>query len=81
MAGERPDVEQPDPNRLLDTRETARILHVSRSLIYWLIKHGDLPTVRIRRALRFRFQDVQAYIEKTALRQARPAEHRKKGRS
>ncbi|HEX8993252.1 MAG TPA: helix-turn-helix domain-containing protein, partial [Anaerolineales bacterium] len=66
MAGKESDVEPLDPNRLLNAREAARILHVSRSLIYWLIAHGDLPTVRIRRALRFRFQDIQAYIETTA---------------
>ena len=80
MAGKEPDVEPFDPNRLLNAREAARILHVSRSLIYWLIEHGDLPTVRIRRALRFRFQDIQAYIETTALRQAKYAERRDKGR-
>lgn len=80
MAGKESDVEQLDPNRLLNAREAARILHVSRSLIYWLIAHGDLPTVRIRRALRFRFQDIQAYIETTVLRQAKYTERRRKTR-
>ncbi len=80
MAGKEPNPEQLDPNRLLNAHEAARILHVSRSLIYWLIAHGDLPTGRIRRALRFRFQDIQAYIDATALRQTKYAERRRKGR-
>jgi excisionase family DNA binding protein len=55
-----------ETDRLLTVLEVARILHVSRSLIYWLIERGDLPTVRIRRALRFRPEDVQAYIHRGA---------------
>ncbi len=53
-----------DNDRLLTIAEVARTLHVSRSLIYWLIGGGELPTVRIGRALRFRSEDVQAYIRR-----------------
>ncbi len=52
--------------RLLTISEVARILHVSRSLVYWLIYGGRLPTLRIRHALRFRKQDVEQYIRITA---------------
>ena len=55
-----------EPDRLLTISEVARILNVSRTLIYWLIGRGDLPTVRIRHALRFRSQDVAGYIQKRA---------------
>ena len=50
--------------RLLTIGEVARILHVSRSPIYWLIQRGDLPTLRNRRLLRFRLNDVQRCIKR-----------------
>ena len=54
-------------DRLLTADEVARILHVSRTLVYWLIERGDLPAVRFGRALRFRREDVYACIRKRAV--------------
>jgi excisionase family DNA binding protein len=50
--------------RLLNVDEVARILHVSRSMVYWLARGGDLPTIRIHSIMRFRASDVQRYIQK-----------------
>ena len=55
-----------DFHRLMTAPEAARMLHVSRTMIYLLIGSGELPTVHIRRALRFRSEDVQAYIRNRA---------------
>jgi excisionase family DNA binding protein len=66
MAKKEPAEDLLETDRLLTILEVARILHVSRSLMYWLIARGDLPTVRIGRAVRFRPEDVQAYIRQGA---------------
>lgn len=66
MAKKKPVEDLLETDRLLTAPEVARILHVSRTLIYWLIGRGDLPTVRIGHALRFRSEDVRAYILKRA---------------
>jgi excisionase family DNA binding protein len=66
MAKRQPAEDPLEPAHLLTAPEVARILNVSRSLIYWLIQRGELPTVRIRRALRFRSEDIQDYIRKRA---------------
>ncbi len=55
-----------DPDRLLTINEVAVLLHVSRSLLYRLIRTGALPTVRILHALRFRWQDVEDYVNRRA---------------
>ena len=73
MAKKQPDEDPLETDRLLTTPEVARFLHVSRSLIYWLIERGDLPTVHIGHALRFRRGDVQAYICKRAARPRKPS--------
>lgn len=52
--------------RLLTVGEVARILHISRSLMYELTQRGDLPSVRIGRVLRFRADDIRRYIQQQA---------------
>jgi len=54
------------PNRLLSATEVAALLNVSRSFVYKLIDYGNLPCVRIRRALRVRPEALQAFIEKNS---------------
>ncbi len=49
---------------LLNGDEVARILHVSRSFAYLLMKRGDIPAVRIGTAVRVRPQDLEQYIQK-----------------
>ena len=67
MNSTQPDDYLLEPDRLLTILEVAAILRISRSLIYMLIARGELPTVRINRALRFRSQDVQDYIHRSRL--------------
>jgi excisionase family DNA binding protein len=49
-------------DHLLNIREVAEILHVSRALVYSLLKRGDIPTVRIERIIRVRPGDLERYI-------------------
>ena len=48
--------------RLLRIEDVAERLAVSRSMAWKLIAYGDLPSVRIRRAVRVRPADLDAYI-------------------
>ena len=48
--------------RLLRIEDVADRLAVSRSMAWKLIAYGDLPAVRIRRAVRVRPADLDAYI-------------------
>jgi excisionase family DNA binding protein len=50
--------------RLLTAGEVARILHVSRSMVHRLVERGDLPSLRIGFARRFRLRNLQRYIQK-----------------
>ena len=53
--------------RLLNIKEVAEILHVSRSLVYSLLKCGDIPTVRIGRMVRVRPEDLERFIHERSL--------------
>lgn len=57
---------------LLSVQEVASILHVS---VAWVYDHSDrkrpiIPTVRLGRAVRFRPDDVQAFIQEMTRRVA-----------
>jgi excisionase family DNA binding protein len=54
--------------RLLNIREVAEILHVSRTLVYSLLKRGDIPTVRIERVIRVRQEDLERYIHERSFK-------------
>lgn len=47
---------------LLRGREVARILNISKALAYRLMAHGQLPTVRLGRAVRVRPEDLEKFI-------------------
>ena len=47
---------------LLTVVEVAQILNISTSLVYRLIKSGELPAVRLGRALRVKSGDLEQYI-------------------
>lgn len=47
----------------LKASEVARLLNVSRSLVYRLIRLGELRSVHIAGARRVRRSDLQAYIK------------------
>lgn len=83
------DEAPPDPDRLLTAAEVSRLLHISRSLLYDLIQQGDIPSLHIGRAVRFRWQDLQEYIREQSnvlrLRRSRQdgrmqSRHRRKDR-
>ncbi len=63
----KPLVPPGEPDQLLTIAQVARMLNVSRTLIYWLIQRGDLPTLHIGHALRFRPQDVADYLQKRSV--------------
>jgi len=48
---------------LLDYDELAGILGLSRRQVGRLVKRGELPVVRLGRAVRFAPSDVLAYVE------------------
>jgi putative molybdopterin biosynthesis protein len=54
--------------RLLNIKEVAEILHVSRSLVYSLLKCGDIPTVRIGRMVRVRPEDLERFIHERSFK-------------
>ena len=57
--------------KLLKAVDVAEILNVSRALSYQLLQNGDIPTVRINRAVRVRPMDLEDYIQKRLNRSAR----------
>jgi excisionase family DNA binding protein len=59
-------------DRLLTVDEVAEILHVSTA---WVYDHADrkrpvIPSVRLGKAVRFRPEDVEAFIERMTRRVA-----------
>ena len=49
-------------NRLLTATDLVRILGVSRSKAYGLMRGKELPKVRIGRCVRIRTEDLEEYI-------------------
>lgn len=49
--------------RLLKGDEVARILNISRSQAYKLMQQGEIPTVRIGRSVRVRYESLWDFIE------------------
>jgi len=52
-----------DRQRLLKATEVARILNISKSMVYRLMKNGKIPSVRINQAFRIRPEDLDKFIE------------------
>ena len=52
-----------EPERLLKATEVARILNISRSLVYRLIHTGKIPHIRINQAVRIHNDDLNRFIE------------------
>ena len=48
--------------KLLKGNDVAKLLNVSRSFAYTLMKSGELPTVRLGRSVRVRLCDLQEFI-------------------
>ena len=51
------------PIRLITGKEVAKILNVSRSYAYLLMKQGVIPTVRIGRTVRVSYENLLELIE------------------
>ncbi len=56
--------EMPKFEKLLKGAEVASLLGVSKSFVYLLMQSGEIPTVRLRHAVRVRPKDLADYIEK-----------------
>lgn len=56
--------------RLLNLREVAQILHVSRSFVYLLIRRRKLVAIRLGNALRVHPDDLEVYIHEKRLADA-----------
>ncbi|GMV27641.1 MAG: hypothetical protein AMXMBFR58_36720 [Phycisphaerae bacterium] len=54
-----------DKDRLLTIGELAEALSVSVSTIRRVVREGAIPVVRLRRAVRFRFEDVLAALTRS----------------
>ena len=52
-----------DNQRLLKATEVARILNISKSMVYRLMKNGKIPYVRINQAFRIHPEDLDKFIE------------------
>lgn len=49
-------------SKLLNARDVARVLQISISFAYQLMRTGQIPTVRLGRAVRVRPQDLNKYV-------------------
>ena len=57
-----PHIGSAAPARLLDVDALAGRLAIKRRLAYELADRGDIASVKVGRLLRFRPEDVEAYI-------------------
>ena len=51
-------------SKLLTAKQVEEILNIGRSTTYQLIQSGELPSVRIGRAVRVRIKDLERFISK-----------------
>ena len=51
------------PVRLLTPDEAAQFLSVSQKTVKRLVAEGSLHAYKIRRSMRFRLEDLEAYVE------------------
>jgi excisionase family DNA binding protein len=49
-------------SKLLTARDISRVLQISISFAYHLMRTGQIPTVRLGRAVRVRPQDLDKYL-------------------
>ena len=49
--------------KLLKAKEVAELLNVSRAMSYHLMQSGQIPVVRINRAVRVKPGDLRSFIE------------------
>lgn len=52
-----------DTSHLLKASEVAKYLQISKSSAYNLMKSGEIPVIRIGKAIRVRVQDLDVYLQ------------------
>ena len=55
------------PDNLLNAKQIAGILNVSKPQVFLMIRRGDFPVVRMGRLVRVRESDIEDYILKKTL--------------
>ena len=56
---------QPDP-LLVNSREAARRLSISERTLWSLTKAGEIPSLNIRKCVRYRLTELAAWVERKA---------------
>ncbi len=51
-------------NSMMTTQEVVKYLNISRTTLYKIMDAGELRSYKVRNVLRFRREDVEAYLEK-----------------
>lgn len=51
------------PTAVLDAVEAAAYLAVTKDQVYRLVRSGELPHTRVGKSIRFRVEDLDAYLE------------------
>ena len=49
--------------RLLTAGDVAKVLNISRSYAYKLIRDGTIPSIQIGRSVRIRYMDLMEFID------------------
>ncbi len=62
---------------VLDVREAAAYLAVVPETVYRLVRRGELPHTRVGKAIRFRVEDLDHYLEKRTSRKWKPNKRRR----
>jgi len=52
--------------KLLKADEVADLLTIATSTVYQLAREGKLPCVKVQSSVRFRPEDIQAWLEENA---------------
>ena len=52
-----------ETRQLLKAADVARILNISRSLVYRMLQRGKIPSIRINQSVRVDPGDLQQFIE------------------
>lgn len=58
-----------DFQKLLKATEVAVILNISRAMSYRLLENGEIPSVRIYKAVRVKPNDLFEYIQRQTINQ------------
>ena len=43
--------------------DAAKMLNISKSMMYQMMQRGDIPTVRLGRSVRVRVEDLEKFVE------------------